>query len=745
MMKKRTAAFILSLVLCLSLIAVPTAVYADGGFDLDFGTCAKTEFFTALDGNDLKIALYEDVYVTNPTAVAGSNGYAYDGTNYVDQGISIYVPETATKDSAIYFIVNNSGWQADAYASRNMVYEKGQMVRRGMGPNATQAPFEGYSSTADNIGAALARGMVVVSYGCRSRNDKPDADGNYVSHSPATMTDTKAVIRYLRANAAKLPAGDPEKIVITGTSGGGALSVVIAASGNSADYYESLYEIGAAGIAKNGDSYTSSIGDDVLGTIAYCPINDLRQADQAYEFTYSEVRKTLVAEGFEWKFNGESVNDTVMAASPVLAAAYPEYVKTLGIGLDDAAAIEAAIIKLINAELAESVKEYGLDSMLADLAGTGPNGSTTSKFNSGSEGWVDWWTITDGVPQITSHEQYVTYLTFVAKNQDLKAAPAFSNLGMNIAGQNEDSLLGTKEYPYSPYEFYSWDNDATAGNGAGKDDTGLTWDEFMKTEAGAFLALQNKMASPIDYLTVDKANADSAPYWYVRHGLRDRDTSFALQTVLYHSMLVNDDIDQAKLDFELAWLKGHAGNYDVPEAFAWLDKTFGTSVVFLDIPGDYWGKEAIDFVAEQGLMSGTGGNMFAPAMPTSRAMVATVLHRIEGRPAATASGAFTDVAAGTWYSDAVDWAAEKGIVQGYDGVFRPEDPITREQFVTMLWRLKGQPAAAETDTGASDWAKDAMSWAVSVGLIVGTGGSYNPTGTASRAEAATILMRYVRL
>ena len=365
-MKRKALALLLALILAFSLVIPAAAVKTDD--PLSIADAKVTKFTVKLDGKDLAITQLEDEYVASPTSLYGNQGFAKDGVNYVDQGISIYVPETATADSPVYFMVDNGGWQGDNYSGRKQIYPEGTVVEDRNG-KVVKGSYVSDSDT-DNIGAALARGMVVVSFGCRSRNNDPDAAGNYLGHSPATMTDTKAALRYLRYNAAELGVGDMDRIVITGTSGGGALSAIIAASGNSADFYPSLYAIGAAGIEKQGDTYVSTIGDDVFGTIAYCPINDLREADQAYEWTYGTARKALVADGFEWwltKGMGPTaekvkvVNDEVMKASPVLAAAYPTYVESLNIPYGDGTLngnnMEKAMLALLNAELADTLAE----------------------------------------------------------------------------------------------------------------------------------------------------------------------------------------------------------------------------------------------------------------------------------------------------------------------------------------------------------------------------------------------------
>lgn len=212
---------------------------------LPFADASVTVLTPKLDGEYVNVTMYEDTYCSDPSRPQ-------------DQRISIYVPENATADSPIMFYVSNTGWMSDAYENRYQVFSYGY------GTTLDQWTFEMYTGylgdyhsndDTDKIGTALVEGYVIVSYGGRSRIDEETDAGN-IGHSPATMTDTKAAIRYLRYNSDILPAGDTDKIVVTGGSGGGALSTVIAASGNSSDYYESLYKIGAAGIVKDSSGAT---------------------------------------------------------------------------------------------------------------------------------------------------------------------------------------------------------------------------------------------------------------------------------------------------------------------------------------------------------------------------------------------------------------------------------------------------------------------------------------------------------
>jgi len=156
-------------------------------------------------------------------------------------------------------------------------------------------------------------------------------------------------------------------------------------------------------------------------------------------------------------------------------------------------------------------------------------------------------------------------------------------------------------------------------------------------------------------------------------------------------------------------------------------------------------------------MGGVAVGQFAPNINLSRGMMVTMLWRMEGMPTVADGNAFNDVAASSWYAEAIAWAAASGIVNGYgDGNFGPSDNVTREQMAVILKNyaaFSGQDAAVSTfaaefaDAGdISPWAMDAMQWANVNGLITGrTMSTLVPTGTATRAEAAAIVQRFVEL
>ena len=159
-----------------------------------------------------------------------------------------------------------------------------------------------------------------------------------------------------------------------------------------------------------------------------------------------------------------------------------------------------------------------------------------------------------------------------------------------------------------------------------------------------------------------------------------------------------------------------------------------------------WASGAISFVSSRKLFNGVGADRFDQKGTMTRGMLVTVIHRMEGKPTPVGTHSFGDVPSGTWFSEAVGWAAGAGVVTGYSKtVFAPDDPITREQMVAMLYRKSGSPKTTYVETGASAWARDAMSWAVSIGLIQGSEKGYAPKDNATRAEAAAILMRFINL
>ena len=188
-----------------------------------------------------------------------------------------------------------------------------------------------------------------------------------------------------------------------------------------------------------------------------------------------------------------------------------------------------------------------------------------------------------------------------------------------------------------------------------------------------------------------------------------------------------------------------------------IDGIVNGDLVFDDVKEDDWFYDAVMFAAERSLLTGVSHSIFAPDATLTRAMVATVLHRMAGEPAATSSADYEDVESGMWYSDAVEWASEVGIVRGYeDNTFRPDNKITRQEMAVMLARYAELVCGIEMEnrgtlnvyadgSQVADWAHDSVVWFVNVGIINGMDGKIAPNHTATRAQFAAIIMRFVQL
>ena len=177
------------------------------------------------------------------------------------------------------------------------------------------------------------------------------------------------------------------------------------------------------------------------------------------------------------------------------------------------------------------------------------------------------------------------------------------------------------------------------------------------------------------------------------------------------------------------------------------------TVTFNDIPANVksWAGDAIEYMAKQGYVGGTGSKTFSPNANMSRAMLVTVLYRMAGEPSVSGiANPFKDVVKGTYYYNAVLWAYNKGIVTGKGAdKFAPNDNVSRQEIAAFIYRYAGKPTATGTLTGFSDYAKvsgyatDAMKWATRNEIITGIGGKLVPTAAATRAQVVAMLYRYL--
>ena len=214
----------------------------------------------------------------------------------------------------------------------------------------------------------------------------------------------------------------------------------------------------------------------------------------------------------------------------------------------------------------------------------------------------------------------------------------------------------------------------------------------------------------------------------------------------------------------MGWLRS-----DVPDEYCsnterneyFKDLTFtavwSETLPYPDVQKNAWYYDYVKYVFEKGLMTGKDDGTFAPGENLVCAQFALILYRMEGEPAVDSHTDFPDVPVSIWYSDAVAWAAQNGIVTGYSdtGCFGPNDPINREQMATMMYRYakyKGYDTSADGDlSGYPDaasvnaFAREGMSWCTDNKIITGDNGRLNPQNSTNRAECATIISRFSEL
>ena len=506
-------------------------------FDPSIG---ETRTLTMPDGVEVNYTAYEGMFfVTN-----------VEDSTY--QTINVYVPDGATQQTPILL----------------RTYVGGYMAAPAQQPKASDA-----------TGRALREGYVVAIPGSRGRNStvvatKTDKKAGikkgqtiYTGRAPAAILDLKAAIRYLR-QFDDVMLGDAEKIITDGTSAGGAMSSLMGATGNNPAYEPMLRAMGAA-----------QQRDDVFASVCYCPIIDLDHADMAYEWLYN---------GTDSRQQGDA---DVLAVSNELKAQFPAYLASLNLHTPDGTPLTAdnyldyikreiiraaQIAKNAGADIPDSL---GFKFSKEDMGGMPPiNGDAKSVSKQElagqkklSENEFDKMMSRDIqvrppiFDKMMSRDIQVrppmrlrlrpgdyiidldmpTYLNYVVSTQPLKTAPAFDTQGVaggRASGENDE--FGDKNGSNVNFTDYS----------AAKTGFNLT-DEIRENV---------RLLNPMNF--IGDGVTDVAPHWYIRHGARDRDTSFPVPINLALK-LQNAGKD---VNFLLAWNRPHSGDYALDELFNWI-------------------------------------------------------------------------------------------------------------------------------------------------------------------------------
>ena len=514
---------------------------------LAFAPANYTSLTVTVDGVSIPVRWYKEVcYVAKPVAVAATQSSLMGGSTTIAntacgfQSMNIFVPEASVTNTrtALYLAVNNAGWM-NSYVK------------------ASVTDGASFDSSTSNVGAALKAGYIYADVGTRGRG-LVGADGSYVGKAPAVVVDLKAAIRYLRLNDSVMP-GSAERIVLNGTSGGGGLVTATGASGNSADYLAYLAEIGAAGIDSNG---RSTLRDDVFAVNAYCPISDLDHADWAYEWLYTTLGTRATV--------GNNPNAT---ASATLAGKFAAYERSLGLRNRQGKPLTADnMMDAIRTEVIRSAEAYLAASSSNSIPALGGSFTLTStNYMTGattSTSYTNDWISVDATTRKVVSVDMTRYLAFVASATALKSAPAFDQTGLSWeTSTGESNLFGTSAQAYTNFTEFSWTNNDLSGDGVGQADTGLSWAQYLR-QSTTPVAAQARLINPLNYIGT---SATTAPFWYVRHGTRDRDTAFTVSLNLSRALAADPKV--VDVNYLLAWGQPHAGNYDVPEAMRWIAST----------------------------------------------------------------------------------------------------------------------------------------------------------------------------
>jgi hypothetical protein len=594
-----------------------TAAPAEPGvFDkaLAFDKTKYTTINVTLDGVSTPVRWYREVcYVGKPMKLAPTQALLgppinVDNQDCGFQNMNIYVREAdaAKQDNAIFLNVSNGGWYGTYQGGLN-------------GWNGTSAVLNGtnyrgadiingssYVSTneTDKVGAALARGFVYVTIASRSRKSTAPAgafaDGPYQGKAPAAIVDAKAAVLYLRLNDNAMP-GNANRIIVNGTSGGGAQVTQLGATGDHADYLPYLKAIGAAGVDANGKS---GISDGVFAVVAYCPIQDIGNADISYEWMYNVLgtRAAVSADQKAGLIVDASGAELVRASNPdpsgsaALLGKFAAY--QAGLALKNDAGINLTADNIL-AALQDEFKKSASNHVKAGktIVAFGAPGTAAANGVVGGTGtlsYVNDFINVDATGNVTFFSM-ANYLKFVAKQSRLKAMPSFDQVGQtpalaatasadstkgtgaipsatifgNYSG-GESNLFGTPAQVYTNFTEYGWNNNNggdpinSIQSDVGLKNTGLTW---AANPQQAFVLNQAKLINALPY--IGKTDGIT-PHWRIRNGARDRDTSF---TIAYNmSRALKADPKVKTIDFALQWDTGHAGNYDVQSAFQWIDQ-----------------------------------------------------------------------------------------------------------------------------------------------------------------------------
>lgn len=464
---------------------------------------------TMPDGSTVNYKAYEGIY------------YVTNVEDSIHQTLNIYVPEYLADVPKVPILMRN--------------YVGGYAASTAKTPDATDA-----------TGRALQEGYVVCIPGARGNNSTITRGGKTIvtGTAPNGLLDLKAATRYLHYNDDLIP-GSSDLIFTDGTSAGGAMSALQGATGNAADYEPYLKKMGAA-----------PANDDIFAAICYCPITDLEHADMEYEWLYGCTNSGV-----------RHLDEAQIQISNELAALCPDYINSLGLKKKDGTPITAVnykeVIKSYLMASAHRALQEGFEipdsigftlykkSIVPMGPGFTPRGNKPDGRGAPSFGPGGRMAFNDNTDFVTDLD-LDKYLTYVATVTPLKTPPAFDQMGVLVDTPSPENKVFGNE----------------AGEGANF--TQFSLDHRLhnsKAKLSKEMDKRVKMYNPMAYISSGESTI--APNWYIRHGARDRDTSF-LVPINLATLLENKG---KNVDFFLPWNRPHSGDYNLDNLFKWIANT----------------------------------------------------------------------------------------------------------------------------------------------------------------------------
>lgn len=494
------------------------------------------------------------------TAAAQTDALRFDPDNFTRQTLTMPDGQQVSYKAyeGIYYVTNV---EDSTYQTLN-IYVPDKLADIAKVPILLRTYVGGYAastakspSPADATGRALKEGYVVCIPGSRGSNSTVERNGEtiYTGIAPNGLLDLKAAIRYLRYNDALIP-GESELIFTDGTSAGGAMSSLLGATGNAKEYDKYLRKMGAA-----------DARDDIFAAICYCPITDLNHADMEYEWLYGCTNRGV-----------RHLSADQIVISEELSAECPAYLNSLGLKEKDGTPLTADnykdYVKSFLLASAHRALEEGCE--ISDTIGftfyqdkSGPMGGGPGMGGPGQRGGMRP-PMGDGrqapsfgpgnAPRFNKTSDFVTgldldkYLSYVASVTPLKTPPAFDQMGVLIGTPSpENKVFGNEKGEAANFTDFSLRHRLH--------DSKAKLDKDMTERV--------EIMNPMNFIGTDRSTV--APNWYIRHGAKDRDTSF-LVPINLATKLENSG---KNVDFFLPWNRPHSGDYNLDDLFSWIKTT----------------------------------------------------------------------------------------------------------------------------------------------------------------------------